>query len=339
MATTTASGDTDSGLLSVLGIRPRLAPAERLPDFVEGSVVNIDCQLLEGYPAPDVSWFKDGLDIDLSSGYVTISQNHSLRIASAQPQHAGAYVCKAQNSVGDDYLTVNLRVLRRTVLVDSPAYYRYEEGENMIFNCRMEADNEQEPIKINWYKGEQKLLLGAANPEGPTPHLMLLPNSSLLISGVQESDLGYYSCETVTGNSPPVRSALSQIYLPHQYTVWIILATLLPLSILSLFCLCVGKCRKVVKGVEYYCVDDMEAKHNESMIYYNNEDCDSVMQETDNVPKSWFPPKTPLFTPKTIRLLSKIDWSPGSVGSLLSNDEFLNKGMEEDGSFRERYLQ
>merc|ERR1712106_494062 len=72
VATTAASGDTDSGLLSVLGIRPRLAAAERMSDFVDGSVVTIDCQLLEGYPAPGVSWFKDGLDIDFSSGSVTI---------------------------------------------------------------------------------------------------------------------------------------------------------------------------------------------------------------------------------------------------------------------------
>ena len=339
------SGDTDSGLLSVVGIRPRLAHAETLPDQIEGAGVSIACQLVEGYPAADVFWFKDGRDIDLESDMVTIGQNHDLRIASVQPHHAGDYTCRAQNSEGVDSLTVTLRVLRRTVIVNSPAYYQYKEGEQVIFNCQVEVDDKQGSLQINWYKGDEKLILDHPQGDESTPRMMLLPNSSLAISGVQQSDLGYYSCEAVTGISPPVRSAHSQIYLPQLFPVWIIIiiAILLIIGLLIFFCLCIGKCREAVKGEGYYCVDDMEAsdkKHDKSDIFYTTEDCDSVMQETDNIPRDIYnPTSTPLFTPKTIRLLSKIDQSSGSVGSLLSDDEFLNKGMEEDGSFRERYLQ
>ena len=90
-------------------------------------------------------------------------------------------------------------------------------------------------------------------------------------------------------------------------------------------------------------MDDMEAsdkKHDMSDIYYTTQDSDSVMQETDQVHRDIYSPRqAPVFTPKSIRLLSRIEQSSGSVGSLLSNDDFLNKGMEEDGSFRERYFQ
>ena len=90
-------------------------------------------------------------------------------------------------------------------------------------------------------------------------------------------------------------------------------------------------------------MDDMEAsdkKHDKSDIYYTTQDCDSVMLENDNfLTDNSTPTKTPIFTPSTIRHLSSIDQSAGSVGSLLSDDEFLNRGMEEDGSFRDKYLQ
>jgi hypothetical protein len=49
--------------------------------------------------------------------------------------------------------------------------------------------------------------------------------------------------------------------------------------------------------------------------------------------------KTPIFTPKTIRRLARVDKSIGSIGSLLDDDEYLDKGYDEDGSFRERYAE
>ena len=63
-----------------------------------------------------------------------------------------------------------------------------------------------------------------------------------------------------------------------------------------------------------------------------------VMGDCDNLNVSIKENKTPIFTPKTIRHLANLDKSAGSVGSLISDDEILNKGMNEDGSFREKYL-
>ena len=60
--------------------------------------------------------------------------------------------------------------------------------------------------------------------------------------------------------------------------------------------------------------------------------------DSDNMPlNNSTPSATPIFTPKTIRHLANMDKSAGSVGSLLEDDEFLKRGMDEDGSFRERY--
>jgi len=86
-------------------------------------------------------------------------------------------------------------------------------------------------------------------------------------------------------------------------------------------------------------MDPENLKHNKSDIYYTTDDTDSIMQETDTSGVDDMDntaSKTPIFTPKTLRHLSEN--SGGSLGSLLEDDEFLNRGMNEDGSFRERYF-
>ena len=76
------SGDTESGLLTVVGTRPQLAlPAQPTrsgeenifnvsinishPRLVlEGAGVELECPLEEGVPAPTVSWYRDSDPVD-----------------------------------------------------------------------------------------------------------------------------------------------------------------------------------------------------------------------------------------------------------------------------------
>ena len=76
------SGDTESGLLTVVGTRPQLAlPAQptRSEDIfmiinisinifprlvLEGAGVELECPLEEGVPAPTVSWYRDSDPVD-----------------------------------------------------------------------------------------------------------------------------------------------------------------------------------------------------------------------------------------------------------------------------------
>ena len=95
-------------------------------------------------------------------------------------------------------------------------------------------------------------------------------------------------------------------------------------------------------GKGYYGMDIEDGgKHNKSDIYYTTEDAESIMNEMDNtaMDDQQAKGKTPIFTPKTIRHLARVDKSIGSIGSLLEDDDFLDKGYEEDGSFRERYAE
>ena len=101
------------------------------------------------------------------------------------------------------------------------------------------------------------------------------------------------------------------------------------------------KSRKVGKGNNGMDIED-GGRHNKSDIYYNTEDAESIMNEMDNTFTNeiqYTQAKTPIFTPKTIRHLARVDKSIGSIGSLLEDDDFLDKGYQEDGSFRERYAE
>ena len=99
------------------------------------------------------------------------------------------------------------------------------------------------------------------------------------------------------------------------------------------------KKRRNGKGF-YNPMDPENMKHNKSDIYYTTEDADSIMHEVDTSCSDLMEgnaPKTPIFTPKTLRHLSSS--GTGSASSLLEDDEFLKRGMNEDGSFRERYAE
>jgi hypothetical protein len=183
-------------------------------------------------------------------------------------------------------------------------------------------------------------------------HMVLLKSKALKIFGITKEDLGEYRCEASL-NKPglvnlPVASKVSgKIYITSSFPWWIIVIAILVLLIIAILVCIVYRVKNRKNNKGYYDVSDIEAtgkRHNKSDIYYMPEDADgdmdSIMNESDNFPlNASTPNKTPIFTPKTIRHLNNRETTAGSVGSLLEDDEFLRKGMDEDGSFRERYAE
>ena len=96
-------------------------------------------------------------------------------------------------------------------------------------------------------------------------------------------------------------------------------------------------------GKGYYGMDlEDGGRHNKSDIYYTTEDAESIMNEMDDTLKDEQKgqEKTPIFTQmhKTIQHSAKENKSTGSIGSLLE-DDFMDQGYDEDGSFMERYTE
>ena len=260
----------------------------------------------------------------------------------------------------------SLDVSSRTSIVSAPVYIELSslptDGSSVVFPCDVDIDQVLgSDFEVAWYKDSEALSPGLLEPAlaiteaevaevaedecakaGGEHHWYLLTNSSLMVCGLGPGDVGSYHCEVNTSLGEVVRSSYSSVYLTAPFPWWIILIALCLLILLLLLCVvCYCKRRNMGKG--YYGMDIEDGinggNHNKSDIYYTTEDNESIMDEMDQSMLEKQNGKTPIFTPKTIRRLARVDKSIGSIGSLLDDDEYLDKGYDEDGSFRERYAE
>ena len=348
---TASNPATDSGLLSVAGIPPVLADMAAQAPRLEGSEVNIPCEVLEGYETPEISWFKNGLPVEEGEGVEVKSDR--LRIVSAKPIHSGEYNCKAVNSWGSTNVGTEVLIRKKTKILSEPMYMEFADGNMAMIDCNVDVDeNLKDSLVVDWYRDNKILQVDhPSSMEAETrfyddydaepARYIKHPNNTLEIKNMEKDDVGFYECRASTLLEKVLKSESSQIYLPSDFPWIIIVLVFIAVILMTILFYCIWRIRKRNKGKGYYGVKDIEkngGKHNKSDIYYTTEDGDSIMNEQDNMPlNNSTPSRTPIFTPKTIRHLANMDKSAGSVGSLLEDDEFLKRGMDEDGSFRERY--
>ena len=327
--------------------------------------------MLSGYPAPVVNWYKDGLPVEASD---SVHVNHNvLTLKKTRPDASGEYTCQAVNPWGRDSRGVQVWIRQKTKILTEPVYVAYSQGQGIRLDCRIDVDPSLgHTLQIDWYRGDELLVPAMhfneynsvlpdeaavtdydyENDEANSNRYTMYANYTLEIKDLSREDVGLYKCVASTALEPAgsLRSQPSEIYIKSEFPFWIIIMIGLILLILIIIAFAIYRIRQRSKGKGYYGVKDIEQngdaeknKHNKSEIYYTTEDGDSIMLEQDNVPFSEVngtgraaPAKATMFTPKTLRRLAAMDKSTGSCGSLL-DDEFLKRGMDEDGSFRERY--
>ena len=357
--------DTASGLVTVVGIQPVLTRQSEPADQLVGADVSLPCEVAAGWPAPTVTWYKDNHRLDMEE--VSIDQDNTLKIRNAEKDDSGSYVCRAENSEGSDSLTVELNVRNKSVIVSDAVDVLFEKNSEVTFDCQHRVDSALlGGLHIDWFKDGVNLDLIQA-PEPPPvigestvdipesvspcasynpdedPRLYLLTNSSLRICSLNQSDIGEYYCRINTDLEHSVTSQTSSVFLVTHFPWWIlIIITMLLILIVMLVCL-VYCCRRKKMGKGYYGMDlEDGGRHNKSDIYYTTEDAESIMNEMDDTLKDEQKgmEKTPIFTQmqKTIQHSAKENKSAGSIGSLLE-DDFMDQGFDEDGSFRERYAE
>jgi len=291
---------------------------------------------------------------------VTIEEDNTLKITNAEKEDSGSYVCRAENSEGSDILTTQLNVRSSSKIISKAVHAEFVKDSEVTFDCEYQVDSALlGGLHVDWFKdgvnldiitepppviGESLFHIAEAvspcasyDPE-TDPRLYLLTNSSLRICSLNQSDIGQYLCRIATDLETSVTSQTSSVFRVTYFPWWIlILSTILLILIILLVCLvCYCKRRKTGKG--YYGMDlEDGGNHNKSDIYYTTEDAESIMNEMDDTSKDVEKnqDRTPIFMPKTIQHL---DNSGGSVGSLLE-DDFMDQGFDEDGSFMERYAE
>ncbi|XP_038613568.1 hemicentin-1 [Tachyglossus aculeatus] len=137
----------------------------------------------EGYPAPDITWHKDGREVTESIRQRVLSSG-ALQIAFVQPDDTGQYTCMAANVAGssssDTRLTVHVPPRIRT------AEDRYTVLENSQAVLQCVADGIPTPT-INWKKDESLL---ADMPGKYTTE----PFGGLVLEKAAPEDSGSYTC-------------------------------------------------------------------------------------------------------------------------------------------------
>ena len=270
------------------------------------------------------------------------------------------------------YLQYQVSVSSRTSIVSEAVYVDLSagitDGASAVFPCEVATDQSLgTDYEVTWFKdgaelrprlametlamvsedevaeeaGSSNQQLCEQSADGAADHVQLLTNNSLLLCHISQADVGSYHCEVNTSLGESVISAYSSVYTHQPFPWWIIIIVISVLVFILLLCI-ICYCKRRTMGKGYYGMDiedGVAGRHNKSDIYYTTEDNESIMDEVDQSMLEKQNGKTPIFTPRTIRRLARVDKSIGSIGSLLDDDEYLDKGYDEDGSFRERYAE
>ena len=192
---------------------------------------------------------------------------------------------------------------------------------------------------MEWYKDEE-VLDGTLNASKVTLH----PNNSITIFNALEEDIGVYKCRIYTGVES--FSLVAELYAERDYFWLIILISCIIAFLLLVLCiLCIVCVRKRSKRKGCYGVKDYEdGKRKKSGLngtdiqYSIDEDTDSLHKPLDpyaDDPKPIIKNGNTPKKSKTIDGKAAISGSENSLLNITDEDEWLKKGMDEDGSFRE----
>ncbi|XP_060245885.1 hemicentin-2 [Meriones unguiculatus] len=177
---------------------PQVSIDTRSQRFSQGVEVRVSCSAA-GYPAPHISWSREGLTLPEDSR-IHVDARGTLVIRGVAPEDAGNYSCRATNEVGTDEETVTLYYTDPPSISAVNAVVLTAVGEEAVLLC---AASGVPPPRIIWYRGGLEVILA---PEGSTSGMLRIP-------AAQERDAGLYTCRAV--NELGDASAEIQLVVGH----------------------------------------------------------------------------------------------------------------------------
>nr|XP_051696750.1 hemicentin-2 isoform X2 [Oryctolagus cuniculus] len=152
--------------------------------------ISLICEAL-AFPAPNITWMKDGAPFEASKNIQLLPGTQGLQILNAQKEHAGQYTCVVTNELGEAVKNYHVEVLiPPSISKDDPLgdvgvkEVKTKVNSTLTLECECWA---MPPPTISWYKDGQ--------PVTPNQRLHLLGEGRLLqIQPTQVSDSGRYLC-------------------------------------------------------------------------------------------------------------------------------------------------
>ncbi|EYB87861.1 hypothetical protein Y032_0256g374 [Ancylostoma ceylanicum] len=151
---------------------------------------------VQGTPAPEVIWKKDGQPVDIDDTHIISKkeseQSYSITIQSARAEDAGRYTCEAKNVAGSTECSANVAVIKT---MEAPQFtemlrpVQIMEKETVKLSVTVAGST---PIKVEWFKDDKPV-------EIDNVHTIVKDEGSghytLTIHDTKVTDVGMYSCK------------------------------------------------------------------------------------------------------------------------------------------------
>ncbi|XP_035897026.1 fibroblast growth factor receptor homolog 1-like isoform X2 [Anopheles stephensi] len=196
-------------------------PPDRLPEFMKkehmpkivskpsGNMVRLRCPA-DGYPKPNITWTKDGREIERTMGQVK-KVNWAIVLEDLVPQDSGNYTCTVCNRVGCVHFSTKLevkdRVNHKPIITKALSNVTIVVGGNVTMECKVLSDLTKH---VEWvkYKGLCEVNcddITKTNKRDPdNPEVLTLEN-------VTHADEGWYTCIAANSLGASFESAYLQV--------------------------------------------------------------------------------------------------------------------------------
>ena len=139
-----------------------------------------------GSPAPTVTWFKDGQEIDKRS-QVSDGNSHQLLFSNLKPSDEGTYTCRAKNSSGetDSVAKITVATTAPQFIDELPSNIKLIEGNMLVLQAKVSGS----PLpKVKWMKDGVEMVMDSRMENVMRPDGTVI----LTIREVNISDQGAY---------------------------------------------------------------------------------------------------------------------------------------------------
>nr|KAF6314649.1 hemicentin 2 [Myotis myotis] len=177
-----ANGVTRASAWLLVREAPKVSIYTRSQRFSQGVEVRVSCSA-SGYPAPHISWSRDGHTLQEDSR-IHVDGQGTLIIQGLAPEDAGNYSCRAANEVGTDEEMVTLYHTDPPSVSAVSAVVLAAVGQEAVLACEVSG---VPPPRLIWYREGLEMILA---PEDSS-------SGALRIPVAQERDAGVYTCRAV----------------------------------------------------------------------------------------------------------------------------------------------
>lgn len=134
-------------------------------------------------PGPGISWYREGVNVNLKNSEKYQLGNDGLTIVNAQSEDEGTYICQASVTQTGEVkrMRINVQVETPPVWVTKPKDTEGVEGQDVIIKCEAHA----KPLPVYTWTRNGVMLMGERYSDNA---------GTLTIRNVKREDTGTYSC-------------------------------------------------------------------------------------------------------------------------------------------------